>query len=358
MTNNPRSFGRPVDGIRIPLWPFCVLAAFFLTLGPGGGCVLGAGPEHEIKLATMAPENSSLMKIFREMNEELLKETGGKVGFKMYAGFVLGDEEDVLRKLRVGMIHAAAFTSTALTDLNPDLRVFQVPFLFSDYKEVDFVLGKMEADLKKGFANKGFHVLGWPEVGFIYFMSRVPISNLNDLKGKRVWAKSNAPMLDALIQKAGVSAVAINAPDVLVALQTNLLDVVYNSPYYAVVTQWYTQLKYVTNLPLSYIGGAVILDKKILAGIPGPLQETLRRVSEKHLRRVTEQTRKDNAESFQVILKRGVFLVTPTADEIEEFKKVGDEAVMGLDPKLFPKDVFKKVKGWLSEYRTASDNPQ
>lgn len=334
------------------------MAAFFLTLGPGGGCVLGAVPEHEIKLATMAPENSSLMKIFREMNEELLKETGGKVGFKMYTGFVLGDEEDVLRKLRVGMIHAAAFTSTALTDLNPDLRVFQVPFLFADYKEVDFVLGKMEADLKKGFANKGFHVLGWPEVGFIYFMSRVPITNLNDLRSKRVWVKSNAPMLDTLIRKAGVSAVAINTPDVLVALQTNLLDVVYNSPYYAVVTQWYTQLKYMTNLPLSYIGGAVILDKKVLAGIPDPLQETLRRVSEKHLRRATEQTRKDNSESFQVILKRGVSQVTPTAEEIEEFKKVGDEAVMGLDPKFFPKDIFKKVKGWLSEYRTASYNPQ
>ncbi len=319
---------------------------------------LGAKPEHEIKLATMAPENSSLMKIFHEMNEELLKETGGKVGFKMYAGFVLGDEEDVLRKLRVGMVHAAAFTAAALTDLSPDLRVFQVPFLFADYKEVDFVLDRMESDLKKGFEKKGFYVLGWPELGFLYFMSTTPISSLEDLKGKRVWAKANAPMLEGLIRKTGVSAVAINAPDVLVALQTNLLDVVYNSPYYAVVTQWYTQFKYVTDLPLSYIGGALILDKKVLDKIPAPLRETLRKVCDKHLRRLTERTRKDNAESLQVILKRGVTQITPKAAEVEEFKRVGDEAVMALDPKYFPKDTFQKVKVWLSQYRTASPNPK
>jgi len=50
------------------------------------------------------------MKIFNDMNAELLKESGGKVGFKMFAGFALGDEDDVLRKLRAGMVHAASFT--------------------------------------------------------------------------------------------------------------------------------------------------------------------------------------------------------------------------------------------------------
>ena len=313
---------------------------------------LGAGaPEYEIKLATMAPENSSLMQVFNEMNTELLKETGGKVGFKLFAGFVLGDEEDVLRKLRVGMVHAAAFTSSALTDVNPDLRAFLVPFLFDNYQEVDHIMEKLEPDLKRGFSERGFEVLGWPELGFLYFMSTTPISGLNDFKGKKVWGKSNAPMLQAIMEKIGVSMVAINAPDVLMALQTNLVEVVYNSPYYALITQWYTQIKYLTDAPVTYVGGVLVIDKKFFAKIPAPLQETLRKVCAKHLKRLVEQTRKDNAEALEIIYKRGVKKVTPDLSQLKGFKEITDEAMAGLGAKAFPMATYQKIQAELAQYR-------
>lgn len=312
-----------------------------------------APPEHEIKLATLAPENSSLMRIFNEMNVELLKETGGKVGFKMFAGFVLGDEDDVVRKLRVGMIHAATFTSTALTDMNPDLRVFQVPFLFSTHEEVDQVLTKMDAELRRGFADRGFEILGWPELGFLYFMSSTPISSLNDLKGKKVWARANAPMSQAFMDKVGVSTVAINAPDVLMALQTNLVDVVYNSPYYAVVTQWNTQVKCLTDMPLAYIGGAFLIDKKVFSKIPAPLQETMKKVCAKHARRLVEKTRQDNIEAMGLIINRGVKRITPNAQEIQGFKDLSDKTMASMDPKVLPIATLNKVKAILAEYRKA-----
>ena len=313
---------------------------------------LGAGaPEYEIKLATMAPENSSLMQVFNEMNTELLKETGGKVGFKLFAGFVLGDEEDVLRKLRVGMVHAAAFTSSALTDMNPDLRAFLVPFLFDNYREIDHIMGKFETDLKRGFSEKGFEVLGWPELGFLYFMSTTPISSLNEIKGKKVWGKSNAPMLQAIMEKIGVSMVAINAPDVLMALQTNLVEVVYNSPYYALITQWYTQIKYLTDTPVTYVGGILVMDKKFLAKIPAPLQETLHKVSARHLQRLVDQTRKDNADALEIIYKRGVKKVTLDPSQLKGFKEISDEAMAGMSAKAFPMATYQKIQAELVQYR-------
>ena len=80
------------------------------------------------------------MQIFNDMNQELRAQTGGRVGFKIFGGFALGDEMDVLRKLRIGYVHAAAFTTASLSDLNPDMRVLQIPFLFNTYDEVDHVL--------------------------------------------------------------------------------------------------------------------------------------------------------------------------------------------------------------------------
>lgn len=341
-------------GRSLPAFPTAVLLLVAALLAATG---VWAAPEHEIKLATLAPENSTLMKIFNEMNGEVQRETNGKVAFKIFSGFALGDEEDVLRKLRVGMIHAASFTMAALTDVNPDLRVLQVPFLFDNFQEVDRVLEKMDADLRRGFGEKGMEVLGWPELGFIYFMSTQPVASIEDLKGKKVWARANAPMSQALIDKIGVSTVAINAPDVLMALQTNLVDVVYNSPYYAVATQWNTQVKFLTDLPLAYIGGALVMDRKAFTKLPPPLQEILKRVCGKYARLIVERTRQDNAEAMNLILARGVKRVTPNGEQSKAFKQLSDEAMASMDPKVMPFATLKKVKSILLEVRGASTKP-
>lgn len=332
--------------------PFLMMSGMFLVLflvlAP---CCAWTAPQHEIKLATLAPENSSLMIIFEEMNKELLQVTNGRLAFKMYAGFALGDEADVLRKLRIGLVNAAIFTSTALTDVNTDLRALQVPFLFSNYEQVDFIMGKVREDLKKGFAKQGFEVLGFPELGFIYFMSKQPIAELSDIKGKRVWAQANAPMAKAFVDSVGVSNVAITAPDVLMALQTNLVDVVFNSPYYALITQWFTQVKYITDLPLSYIGAALLMNKKNYDLLPPDLQQSLKQVTAKYVRMLVEKTRKDNAEALKVMLGRGLQKVTPNPQQAQGFRDLSEKVISGLSPDVLPKDFLKKIETELAEFR-------
>lgn len=313
-------------------------------------------PEHELKVATLAPDNSAFMQIFNEMNRELLQETQGRLGFKIYSGFVLGDEEDVLRKLRMGLVHGAVFTATALTDLNPDFRVMQIPFMFQNYEEVDHVKSALEEDLRRGFSRQGYEVLGWPELGFLYFMSTKPIASLADLKNKKVWAKANAPMSQALINRAGVATVAINIPDVLVALQTGLLEVVYNSPYYALVTQWNTRTRYITDLPLSYIDGALLVDKKAFDRIPPDLREKLRNVCAEHIARINEKTRKHNEEALAIILQKGVEKVTPTREQALEFKQLSEKAMADLKPEFLPLETVEKTKQALADYRNNTSN--
>lgn len=314
-----------------------------------------ARPQYEIKLATLAPANSSLMKIFTEMNTELLKETGGQVGFKLFSGFVLGDERDVFRKLRIGLIHAATFTSTFLADINPDIRAIQLPFLFNNYQEVDYVLDKMVEDFNQSFSKLGYQVLGWSEIGFINIMTTVPITEVEGMKGKKVWTRANSPMANSVFTKAKVSPVSVGAPDVLVALQTNLLEVVYNSPYYALVTQWYTQVKYIIDPPLAYIGGALIISNKVFSRLSPQLQDTTRRITMKYLRRLTDRTRKDNQEALSIILKRGVKMITIEPAELERFKELLDQAIRDIDPKVLPSDTIQKVRVTLEEYRASNE---
>ncbi|MCH7645689.1 MAG: TRAP transporter substrate-binding protein DctP, partial [Nitrospinae bacterium] len=81
-------------------------------------------PRHQIKFATLAPEGSTWMKIMRQLDAELYERTGGELGFKIYAGMVQGDEKDVLRKIRIGQLHAggaAAVRGYVLLDAIPVL---------------------------------------------------------------------------------------------------------------------------------------------------------------------------------------------------------------------------------------------
>jgi TRAP-type C4-dicarboxylate transport system substrate-binding protein len=325
------------------LWPFPLHAA---------------RPQHEIKLATLAPENSSLMKIFREMNDALLKETDGRVGFKLYSGFVLGNERDVFRKLRIGAIHAATFTSTFLATINPDIRALHVPFLFSNYQEVDYVLEKMVNDFNQSFSKNGYQMLGWSEIGFIYVMTTIPIKSIDDWKGKKVWSTADAAMANAVFSRAEVSPVNVGAPDVLVALQTNLLEVVYNSPYYALVTQWYTRIKYVTDVPLAYIGGGLIISNRAFSRLSPQDQEITRKVCAKYLRRLTEKTRKDNREALDLMLKRGVQLLTIEPGDVNHFKELFDQAMADVDPKFLPRQALQKVKKALEGYRAGTSKTE
>src|SRR4030043_2357079 len=83
-----------------------------------------------IKMATLAPEGSSWMKTFKTLNAELMKKTENKVQFRIYPGGVLGDEMDMLRKLKIGQIQGVALTSAGLSTLFKEMDVLQVPFLF------------------------------------------------------------------------------------------------------------------------------------------------------------------------------------------------------------------------------------
>jgi len=328
------------------------LGMVFLLLLTMPGIAAAVTPTHEIKLATLAPENSSLMQVFKEMNTELLKETNNQVGFKIFAGFVLGDELDVLRKLRFGVVQAGTFTDTTLTNVNVDVRVLQVPFLFRNYREVDYVMNQLGGFFKEGFAKAGYEVLGWTELGFIYLMSTVPVDSVTDLKGLKVWTRAESPMANAVFARAGVSPVTVTAPDVLMALQTNLLEVVYNSPYYALLTQWYSRVGYLTDTPLAYIGGALIIDGKVYSQLGPNLQASLKKVCAKYLRRLTDKTRKDNDEALRIIFQRGVQKVTPEPREVDHFKALMEEALGDVDPQYLPRGTLQKVRDEIAKYRS------
>lgn len=291
------------------------------------------------------------MKTFDILNNEVMKKTENKVQFKIYPDGVLGDETDMLRKMQMGQIQGAALSSGGLSVPFKEIDVLQVPFLFQTYEEVDSILTKMDSFFRKGFENNGYIFLGWSEAGFVYLMSNSPISSVSDLKKVKVWIWEESLMSKAIFDEAGVSAIPLSVPDVLVGLQTRMVDVVYTPPSLAISLQWFTKIKYMTDVPLVYLAGGIVVSKGTFKQIPSAFQNILIESSQRHLDQLKVVTRNENREAMKVMMKNGVKIVTPSPEQIEEFKKLSNRAMGRISGQTFSKNVLDEVTSSLEDYR-------
>jgi len=304
-----------------------------------------------IKLATLAPEGSSWIKTFNALNSEVMKKTENKVQFRIYPGGVLGDETDMLRKMKIGQIQAASLTSGGLSPLFREIDVLQIPFLFQKYEEVDAVLTKMDSFFRKGFEDNGYILLGWSEAGFIYLMSTIPIASVADLRKAKVWIWEESPLAKTIFDEAKVSAIPLSIPDVLVGLQTGLVNVVYAPPTGAISLQWFTKVKYLTDVPLVYLAGAIVVSKATFQQISPSYQNSIIEISHRYLNQLKAVTRNENREAIQVMTKHGTKIITPSKDQIDEFKRLSNQAMGRLGSQSFSQKVLNEVSSILEGNR-------
>lgn len=324
-----------------------IISASILLLWP----ISAAAKSVLIKIATLAPEGSSWMETFNKLKTEIMQKTEQNVQFRIYPGGVLGDEKDMLRKLHIGQIHGAVLTSSGLSALYGEIDVLQIPFLFQTYGEVDHVLDKMNTFFRKGFEDNGYVLLGWSEAGFVRLMSTKPVATLSDLQKMKVWTWEDAPLSRAIFDEAEVAAIPLTVPDVLVGLQTGLVDVVYAPPAGAISLQWFTKVKYLTDVPLSYLVGAVVVKKNVFSQIPAEYQRVIVESFQVHLEKLKTMIRNENQEALKVMEKHGVKIINPSQNAVEEFMQLSDKAVQRLGVVSFSEKIRDEVTAYLKEYR-------
>ncbi|MFA6003883.1 MAG: TRAP transporter substrate-binding protein DctP, partial [Elusimicrobiota bacterium] len=167
-------------------------------------CAAGPAGAQVIKLATLAPEGSSWIKALAGLNAELQKKTDDRVRFKIYSGGVQGDELDVVKKIRIGQLHAGGFTGVGLGQIAPEARIFDAPWLFRDNAEVDYIYGAFAKELDSAFDKADYVLLGWVELGWVYVFSKNPISLPEDMRSAKMWVWEGDPIAQAAYKALGV----------------------------------------------------------------------------------------------------------------------------------------------------------
>ncbi len=307
---------------------------------------------YELKFATLAPAGTTWMNMLQDWADQVREESHGRLVFKIYPGGVQGDEPDVLKKIRFGQLHGGAFTGYGLGHIYSPVRVLELPFLFNSIEEIDYVRHQFMPDIEQGYRDNGFELLGWMEVGFIYFFSREPIHSLDDLKKRRIWHWKGDPLGTAFFEASGLAPIPLSIIDVYTSLSTGLIDTVYCPPLGAIALQWFTKTKYITNVPMANGIGSLVVSRKFFQDLPQDLQKLLKRSGQITGEKLVAATRRDNAESLSVLEEKGMKFVMDTQDlDSDEMKALSRRAGKSLmENGYIPESTIEKVNQWLDDY--------
>ncbi len=306
-----------------------------------------------IKLATLVPEGSVWDKGLREMGGQWAAATKGRVSLRVYPGGVAGDEPDVVRKMRIGQLQAAAVTTAGLADIDPAFQLFKIPMFFDSYPELDAVLDKLTPVLKQRLEAKGFVLLNWGHGGWLYFFNKKPVTTVEDLKKlKLFWLTGD----DAMIQKwkgLGFQPVPLAATDILTALQTNMIESYPTTPLIALTLQWYKQTPYMSGVGLDPLVGAMIITKQAWNKLSEPDRVVVAASCRGMEQRLKIEVPRQDTTAVAEMQKRGLKVTKATPASVAQFRSVADQFSASMRGTIVPEDILQLAMRERDAYRQA-----
>jgi len=306
-----------------------------------------------IKMATLAPSGSSWLKNLRTMGKEIEKGSNKQFRFKVYGGGIQGTEMDVLKKMGNSQLHAGVFTGPTLGLIVPDFRVMELPGLFRDYKEADYVWNSIRENITNQFFQKRYIFLAYMELGFVNIFTNHNIRNVNDFKKLKMWVFQGDPLSKAMAENLDISPIPLQIGDVRTALQTGMVDSCYASPLASIAMQWFSKIQYMLEPPITYSAGAMIFSKRRWDKFSPGMQQVIRGAARKMEATSLLNIREENGEALDTMRNEGIVGVSVLApDKAEEVRIRSKKVWAKMAGKLYSKDILNTVINALAEYRS------
>ena len=320
-----------------------------------GTSVATARPAHaekvELRIATLAPAGSPWMEVLSKASGEIAEKTAGRVTLKYFEGGQQGDERDFVRKIKLGQLDGAAVTAIGLSMIDESIRVLELPMMFTSVEEVDYVADKMWPYFQKKFEEKGFKLNDRGEVGWAYFLSKNKVESLGDLKGQKLWQWGDDRLVGAMFKKLGLNGVPLGVPEVDSSLTSGRITACYGSPVAAVALQWYTKVKFMTSMPMSYGIGATVVSLETIKKISAEDQKTVQAIGRAGSKKLRKVIRKANEDAKSTMTRKGVTIVQSPPALVDEFTKNAFEVHKQLVGTLYSQKELDMVTKYRDEFR-------
>jgi len=282
------------------------------------------------------------------MAAEWNQATGGRVSLTVFGGGSQGDEPTVLRKMRLDALQAASLTGVGLGTIDASFNVFDVPFFFESYDELNEVTEKLTPEISKRIEAKGFVLLNWGHGGWTQLFTKKPIVTVADLKKAKLYTSAGNDRMVQWFKANGFEPRAMAMTDIMTGLTTGMVEAVPTTPLAALLFQWYRQTPNMLDIGLAPVVGATVITRKAWNAVAEADRQKLRAAALGVQKRLQEDVPKQDAAAVAEMTRRGLVVTQASA---AEWRREIDALAKTMRGEMVPPDMFDLALKARDNYR-------
>ena len=250
-------------------------------------------------------------------------------------------------------MHEALITWGCSPSIDDAFSVFGIPFFFASNAEGQHVLERLAPMLEKRLEAKGFKLLAWGSAGWVQLFSKTPINTLADVKAAKLFTTQGDDRLVQWYKKNGFNPVALNSGDIpaQLRLSTGMIDAAPLPPYPAMLMQVFRDAKYMLDVDVAPLFGALVLTNTAWNKISPADQAVVMAAAKNAEKRLLSEAAKLDETSIATMKARGLTVITPDAKALAAFRAEADRLVATIKGTLVPADVYDIAQRERDAYR-------
>ena len=305
-----------------------------------------------IKMASPVPENTPWGQCLDQIAADWKRITNGEVEVIIYHNGVAGSEKDVVRSLRLNQIQAAVLSTIGIYEISPEIMTLSCPFLIRNDEELDLVLAGLKGELEEKINSKDCFTLAWARVGWVKIFSKQPVFVPADLKKQKLGTNAEQAELNQAFKTMGFQMIPVARNDILIALNSGMVDAVYESPIAVGSTQIFGLAKNMASINIAPFMGGIILNQRAWRSIPDKYKPQLIAATRKSEAELDQSIRGLEDDMVKTMGNYGLKVnqVSPEQEQLwyDEIGKV----MPSLIGTAFDRDIYNRIEAILKDYRS------
>jgi TRAP-type C4-dicarboxylate transport system substrate-binding protein len=294
-----------------------------------------------IRLATLAPDNSPWATALKSMGATWMRETSNRVRLTVYAG-TIPSEKTAISRMQLSGLEAGALSAGGLADIDEAFNVFGIPFFFESDAELAHVQQKLTPLIAARLDAKKFHLLNWGHGGWVQVFSKKPIRTIAELKGAKLFTSEGSPKMVQWYTQNGFHAVPLATSEIpkQLKLPTGAIDAAPSPPVFAVALQFFRDAPYMLDLRVAPLTSATVVTAAAWNRISPEDRAKMTEAAKATERQMHADAPALDAKSIAEMKAAGLNVVAPDARALAEFKAAADELMKTQRGGMVPADVY------------------
>ncbi|MET0053147.1 MAG: TRAP transporter substrate-binding protein DctP [Candidatus Thiodiazotropha sp.] len=179
------------------------------------------------------------------------------------------------------------------------------------------------------------------------------------MKGLKIWIPEGDDINARMFSELGITPIPLPLTDVLTGLQTGLIDTIASAPIGAIALQWYTRVRYLTQVPLAYLYATLVIEKKAFNKLSEADQALVSETLKQTFITINQQNREDTKAALAALEQQGIIFITPTPEQQLAWESHANATLQALKKsgKLETGNLLDEMQRLIRAQRTGQATP-